>query len=117
MTTPLSPASARVDKIRLMHEAAERDEAAGATLIDLERRQDDVLSQLDELDQKLTSLLRGLGVTFVEEEAETATIRLANVGDDEDREAVSSAEDIASDEMTTDSEGIETKLAKRRRAA
>lgn len=52
-------------------------------LLELERRQNDVLFQLDELDKKLTSLLSGLGVTFVEEdEAANASIRLADLGDE-----------------------------------
>jgi hypothetical protein len=86
----------------------------GATLLELERRQDDVLSQLDELDQKLTTLLRGLGVTFVEEEVETSTIRLASVGDDDDNEAASLSEESVSDEATLEPVSSQ---AKRRRAA
>jgi hypothetical protein len=97
-----------------MLDAAEREEASGATLMELERRQDDVLSQLDELDQKLTTLLRGLGVTFVEEEAETSTIRLANVGDDEDNETVASADESSGDESAAVPVSGQTK---RRRAA
>ncbi len=39
------------------------DQEPGQLLRDLERRQDDVLSQLDALDAKLNEVLRGLGVT------------------------------------------------------
>ncbi|TWT84025.1 hypothetical protein CA13_54990 [Planctomycetes bacterium CA13] len=35
----------------------------GQLLNDLERRQDDVLAQLDALDAQLTEVLKGLGVT------------------------------------------------------
>lgn len=45
---------------------------SGNLLAELERRQDDVLKQLDELDQKLCVLLRGLGVTPVESEVSAA---------------------------------------------
>jgi hypothetical protein len=114
LTPSSSPASERVDKIRLMLDAAEREEASGATLMELERRQDDVLSQLEELDQKLTTLLRGLGVTFAEEEAEHSAIRLANVGEDEDSEAAASADESSSDESASAPVSGQTK---RRRAA
>lgn len=40
---------------------------AGNLLADLERRQDDVLAQLDELDRKVSDLLRGLGVTLIDD--------------------------------------------------
>ncbi len=40
---------------------------AGKLLDDLERRQDDVLSQLDQLDLQLSTILRGLGVTTIED--------------------------------------------------
>lgn len=40
------------------------DSEPGQLLQDLERRQDDVLAQLDDLDAKLTAVLRGLGVTM-----------------------------------------------------
>jgi hypothetical protein len=36
----------------------------GQLLRELEQRQDEVLAQLDELDAKLQSVLRGLGVTL-----------------------------------------------------
>ncbi|WP_231615914.1 hypothetical protein [Novipirellula artificiosorum] len=39
----------------------------GQLLSDLERRQDDVLLQLDALDAKLTEVLKGLGVSMEEE--------------------------------------------------
>ena len=64
-------------------DTVERDAAAGEVLLDLERRQDDVLLQLDELEKKLTSLLSGLGVTFVEDsESENQWIRLADLSDE-----------------------------------
>ncbi len=64
---------------------AERDAEAGQMLLELERRQDDVLSQLDDLDQKLSSILRGLGVTIAaDEEATNGMIRLAELDDAEE---------------------------------
>lgn len=39
----------------------------GQLLLDLERRQDDVLLQLDALDAQLNEVLKGLGVTIDEE--------------------------------------------------
>ena len=39
----------------------------GQLLYELERRQDEVLSQLDALDAKLTEVLTGLGVTLEDE--------------------------------------------------
>lgn len=36
-------------------------------MADLERRQDEVLAQLEALDQQLTSILRGLGVTLLDD--------------------------------------------------
>lgn len=39
----------------------------GHLLHELERRQDQVLEQLDELDAKLTEVLQGLGVTISSE--------------------------------------------------
>jgi hypothetical protein len=50
-------------------ESGNRDEA-GSLLADLERRQDDVLAQLDLLDRQVADLLRGLGVTLTEGEDE-----------------------------------------------
>jgi len=50
-------------------ESGSRDEA-GSLLADLERRQDDVLAQLDLLDRQVADLLRGLGVTLTEGEDE-----------------------------------------------
>lgn len=52
--------------------AAERDNAATSLLADLERRQDDVLLQLDELDRRLTDILKGLGVTLIDDQATNA---------------------------------------------
>lgn len=75
-------------------DATERDAAAGEMLLELERRQDDVLLQLDELDKKLTSLLSGLGVTFVDDqESDNASIRLADLSDDSDEETPASEEE------------------------
>lgn len=42
---------------------ADTDPQPGQLLIDLERRQDDVIAQLDQLDTKLRDVLRGLGVS------------------------------------------------------
>ena len=42
----------------------------GQLLHELEKRQDDVLTQLDDLDAKLTEVLKGLGVTAAEESEE-----------------------------------------------
>ncbi len=55
------------DLIASASERAEADEQAGNLLADLERRQDDVLVQLDELDRRVSDLLRGLGVTLIED--------------------------------------------------
>jgi hypothetical protein len=51
----------------------ERDRQAGQLLSELERRQDDVLRGLDELDAKLTEVLRGLGVSFTDAPSESTT--------------------------------------------
>ncbi len=68
-----------------MLEARARESETGATLLELERRQDDVLSQLDDLEQKLSSLLIGLGVNFAENAEESSpSIRLADLGDESD---------------------------------
>lgn len=67
-----------------IQEAAERDREAGQTLLELERRQDDVLLQLEDLDQKLNSILRGLGVTISDEDLTHTDIRLAELGTDDD---------------------------------
>jgi hypothetical protein len=55
------------DPIACAAEKASADEQAGNLLADLERRQDDVLAQLDELDRRVSDLLRGLGVTLIED--------------------------------------------------
>jgi hypothetical protein len=90
----MSHPSVRLPVSNVMQAAADRDIEAGQTLIELERRQDEVLSQLEELDQKLTSILRGLGVTLVEEDdTKQPSIHLANVGDDD-----SSYEDVAAED-------------------
>lgn len=71
-----------LDRHHIINELHEKSEQP--SLIELERRQDDVLAQLDELDKKLTSILRGLGVTLVEDqEAKHASIRLAELDDSE----------------------------------
>jgi len=46
---------------------ADAEAEAGSLLADLERRQDDVLAQLDDLDRRVSELLRGLGVTLIED--------------------------------------------------
>ncbi|MDA8745470.1 hypothetical protein N9N28_12620 [Rubripirellula amarantea] len=43
------------------------DYEPGQLLRELEQRQDDALAQLDELDAKLTEVLKGLGVTLEDE--------------------------------------------------
>jgi len=66
-----------------MLDARARESETGETLQELERRQDDVLSQLEDLDLKLSSILRGLGVNLSENVAEeNPSIRLADLGDD-----------------------------------
>jgi hypothetical protein len=101
-----------------MADAAERDLEAGQTLMELERRQDDVLSQLEDLDQKLTTILKGLGVTLFEDESEKPSIRLADLGgDDDDEPSVAAQQDShvadSDDSMERDIES----LKRRRRAA
>ncbi|MDB4676864.1 hypothetical protein OAF09_01410 [bacterium] len=49
------------------------EQEPGQLLKELEKRQDDVLEQLDDLDRKLRDVLDGLGVT-VEEEAEAELV-------------------------------------------
>jgi len=44
----------------------------GQLLYDLEKRQDDVLQQLDDLDAKLKEVLQGLGVTLDESAEDVA---------------------------------------------
>lgn len=73
-----SPESDRFSAPQPNHPApsdTNRENAAGSLLADLERRQDDVLLQLDELDRRLTEILKGLGVTLIDDQA-------ANVADD-----------------------------------
>ncbi len=55
-----------IQRVTTQHQVAESD--PGLLLADLERRQDDVLAQLDELDKRLCGILKGLGVTPVAEE-------------------------------------------------
>ena len=43
----------------------------GQLLNDLERRQDEVLTQLDDLDAKLKEVLKGLGATLDDEDLES----------------------------------------------
>ncbi|TVQ02262.1 MAG: hypothetical protein EA381_03995 [Planctomycetaceae bacterium] len=57
---------------------------SGNLLADLERRQNDVLQQLDELDLKLCEILKGLGVTPVESEGTSAGQTLTDSEDGED---------------------------------
>ncbi len=69
------------------------DEADGVhSLAELERRQDDVLAQLDELDKKLTSLLTGLGVTLVDDVDDAAPALKIAAFEDDELEDVSPAE-------------------------
>ncbi len=56
---------------------------SGSLLADLERRQDDVLAQLDALDRQLTSILKGLGVTLIDDAEPTAA---AAEGDEDEHE-------------------------------
>ena len=86
-----------------MTAAAERDLEAGQILLQLERRQDDVLSQLDDLEQKLSSILRGLGVTLADDQqADIPAIRLADLGDEDEYEELS--------ELSTDAEPVHTPI-------
>lgn len=61
-----SGSRALIQRVNTQHQVAESD--PGLLLADLERRQDDVLAQLDELDKRLCGILKGLGVTPVAEE-------------------------------------------------
>jgi hypothetical protein len=74
------------DPIGCAVERAEADDQAGNLLADLERRQDDVLAQLDELDRRVSDLLRGLGVTLIED---SAAIEFAEDHDEESDSDVS----------------------------
>lgn len=74
------------DPIACTADRAEADEQAGNLLADLERRQDDVLAQLDELDRRVSDLLRGLGVTLIED---SETIEFVDESDVESEAAVS----------------------------
>lgn len=56
---------------------------SGSLLADLERRQDDVLAQLDALDRQLTSILKGLGVTLLDD-AESSPAAVAPDASDDD---------------------------------
>lgn len=53
---------------RLTKQQQVAESEAGLLLADLERRQDDVLAQLDELDKRLCGILKNLGVTPADEE-------------------------------------------------
>ncbi len=68
------------DPIACAAERADADEQAGNLLADLERRQDDVLAQLDELDRRVSDLLRGLGVTLIED---SEAIQFVDEGNEE----------------------------------
>lgn len=46
------------------------EDAPGQLLADLERRQDDVLAQLDDLEAKLAEVLKGLNVEVLEDNPE-----------------------------------------------
>lgn len=56
---------------------------SGSLLADLERRQDDVLAQLDALDRQLTSILKGLGVTLVDDAEPSMTATDPDADDEE----------------------------------
>jgi hypothetical protein len=60
------------------------DGEAGTLLADLERRQDDVLAQLDALDRQLTGLLQGLGVTLVDDAETVSSKQSIDSGDEVD---------------------------------
>lgn len=53
---------------RLTKQQQVAESEAGLLLADLERRQDDVLAQLDELDKRLCGILKNLGVMPADEE-------------------------------------------------
>lgn len=53
---------------RLSKQQQVAESEAGLLLADLERRQDDVLAQLDDLDKRLCGILKSLGVTPVAED-------------------------------------------------
>lgn len=48
-----------------------QDDAPGHLLADLERRQDDVLAQLDDLEAKLAEVLRGLNVEVADDDPDS----------------------------------------------
>ena len=48
--------------------ATDSTEAPGHLLDELERRQDDVLAQLDDLDAKINEVLKGLGASVDDDE-------------------------------------------------
>lgn len=48
-----------------------QEDAPGQLLADLERRQDDVLAQLDDLEAKLAEVLRGLNVEVAEDDLDS----------------------------------------------
>ncbi|WP_145417598.1 hypothetical protein [Planctomycetes bacterium K23_9] len=60
----LSPSSS-------LSSSAPSEIAPGQLLDELEQRQNDVLAQLDELDAKLTEVLKGLGATMDGEEKDS----------------------------------------------
>ncbi|MGV3483870.1 MAG: hypothetical protein ACO1RT_05590 [Planctomycetaceae bacterium] len=100
MSKPATPPSAS-PLPNAMQAAAAREQESGQMLLDLERRQDDVLSQLDDLDQKLTSILRGLGVTMsADDDADQpGGIRLADLGEDSDDDEVLSCREEGEGEL------------------
>ncbi len=68
MPSTQSAAPAQVDfptvPVVAVEPTAQADAAPGGLLQELERRQDAVLAQIDDLDAKLTALLGELGVTL-----------------------------------------------------
>lgn len=84
------------DPIACAAEKAEADEQAGNLLADLERRQDDVLAQLDELDRRVSDLLRGLGVTLIED---AEAVQFVDESDDATEPAVSAQPSVCVAEL------------------
>jgi len=73
-------------ELRIHQETVDAESAHVSMLDDLERRQDDVLLQLDDLDKKLTSLLKGLGVVVTEDDRGAGEgLRVMTSDDDEQK--------------------------------
>ncbi len=94
MPTHFTPAD-HADATSSRGPSATADADAGSSLAELERRQDDVLAQLDQLDLKLSTILRGLGVTLTNDQDDAAfDLRLSDLDENEsnDVDEVKSAE-------------------------